>query len=113
MSKKYILLKGEIRAGEVDMHKHLLNEKETKEDVKGGGWFDHNLEKREVTFYSLSSDYGPVKQQDLISTLEVGVIPDQWKAHKFYFISWTERPESAGNPSNIMHLRERLNLHHD
>lgn len=117
MSQKYLIHKNKIKAGDVDYHKDLLPEDALKEEVSGGGWYHHDTEQKDgktiniITFYNLSTDFGPVEKETLSEILCCTDYPNEWTGFKFYYIPWKYRPENIGDPTNIIQYREEIRLY--
>ena len=89
MHPKFILvsrprepLKGIFVYGMVSQHKDLLRAYEEQNGyvkVHGGGWYLKDDEKRTITLYGSSGDYGEPKLSFL------NVIPSELKGYKFIF----------------------------
>lgn len=89
-----------MRTGNVDYHFNLLpqNFNVNSPEINGGGWWEWNREENEVTLYGSSSDYGPVKKQDLLVVLEKNEVCHQWQeGTKFYYSQERELHKALEN----------------
>jgi len=71
LHSKYILEDGNLVLGKVEFHKVLV---EIKENVRGGGLFRFDLDKKECLFFGESHDFGRPKMEDVKKAVEEGKV---------------------------------------
>lgn len=68
---KFIVEGNELIIGKCTYHKQLATD---TTQVKGGGWWKWNKEKKEITLYGESDDFGAAKVEDIKSCIEAGTV---------------------------------------
>lgn len=90
---KFIIKDGEFILGRAEFHRDLAGK--TTEGVEGGGWWHFDREKKELTLFSSSSDFGHVTQDRIIDVLMSNPVPRQLKDVEDVYHSYQVRVEDA------------------
>ena len=65
MERKFTIYDNEVLIGVVNYHKDLLPKGYDPDKVAGGGMWDSLPEKKEITFFGQSFDFGPFDREAL------------------------------------------------
>lgn len=65
---KFIIENDNLILGKVQFHKHLTTK---PNEVKGGGWYEFDHERKTFTFYGESFDFGSARLDDIKKCIEL------------------------------------------
>lgn len=86
MAAKWIIFKDQFKLGNVSLHEEFINSSrdlDTRRQVKGGGHFRMDNEKKEFTLFGKSYDFGSCQAEDFKGVKDW---PTRWKDWTFIFI---------------------------
>lgn len=81
MAKKYILVNGELRIGDVERHEDL---KRPDDVVTGGGLWHIDTLNRKIYLYGASTQFPVVRREDIIKAVEAEAYPKELNDFTFY-----------------------------
>lgn len=89
---KALLDTGTLKMGIVSRHKQLKSPSSKQDDIQGGGMFDVDEGKGEITLYGKSVDYGHFEVEPLKNAIQnKKIIPSRYADYQFFLTIFGQR----------------------
>lgn len=85
MAFKWVVYKGKLKFGNVELHKNLLPPNYQNSDVAGGGLYSVDKSKKQIKLFGESFDFGQCSFEEVRDAFKNYTCPHTWWDYEWIF----------------------------